>query len=434
MGQKIVIAVLTILFYITSLLGGNTNTTDNNSLRSYTPSSQQEKQLSSIIGQTALVLGDKVTVRSGPGTDYLAISSVNKGLEVTLLEAKNEWYKVRFAPGQDGWIAGYLLNVIPNYGHTGKSDSSKVILGYYLLNNQSYESMLENSDVLTAIAPWSWALDSYGGLHAEFDEETFGKTLLFAGNKGLETYALIHNLQNGYFDSQTASNLLNSPIGQERAINNIYQTLLDWGVKGINIDLENVPAQDRQLLTDFVRKLAEKLRTANLTTTIAVPAKTADDPYNDFSGAYDYQALGQYVDYMVIMAYDQHYSKGDPGPVSSIEWVDKVIDFALSQTSSDKIVLGIPGYGYNWSKTGGTGVTYQQAMELAAEEGVSVKWHSQYKVPYFHYGNGNEVWFENRYSTKYKLDLVKKHDLAGIALWRLGQEDPGIWDTISKTF
>ena len=92
MGQKIVIAVLTILFYITSLLGGNTNTTDNNSLRSYTPSSQQEKQLSSIIGQTALVLGDKVTVRSGPGTDYLAISSVNKGLEVTLLEAKNEWY------------------------------------------------------------------------------------------------------------------------------------------------------------------------------------------------------------------------------------------------------------------------------------------------------------------------------------------------------
>jgi len=71
-------------------------------------------------------------------------------------------------------------------------------------------------------------------------------------------------------------------------------------------------------------------------------------------------------------------------------------------------------------------------MELAAQEGVSVKWHSQYKVPYFSYGNGNQVWFENRYSTKYKLDLVKKYDLAGIALWRLGQEDPAVWETISK--
>lgn len=431
MGQSIIAVVLTILFYITSLFGGGTSNTSVPNQYQYTPS-QQEQSSSSIIGQTAVVLGNKVTVRSGPGTDYTAVSSVDKGLEVTLLEAKDGWYKVRFASGQNGWIAGYLLNVLPYSSVLKNSTSGKMVLGYYLLNNQSYESMLENSQVLTGIAPWSWELDSYGGLQASFDEEKLGETLQFAGNKGLETYALIHNLQNGYFDSQTATNLLNNSIAQERAINNIYQTLLDWGMKGVNIDLENVPAKDRELLTDFIRKLSQKLRTADLITTIAVPAKTVDDLNNNFSGAYDYEALSQYADYIVIMAYDQHYSKGDPGPISSIEWVEQVIDFALSKTSKDKIILGIPGYGYNWSKTGGTGVTYEQAMELAAQEGVSVKWHSQYKVPYFSYGNGNQVWFENRYSTKYKLDLVKKYDLAGIALWRLGQEDPAVWETISK--
>ncbi|NLJ74594.1 MAG: SH3 domain-containing protein, partial [Firmicutes bacterium] len=232
MGQSIIAVVLTILFYITSLFGGGTSNTSVPNQYQYTPS-QQEQPSSSIIGQTAVVLGNKVTVRSGPGTDYTAVSSVDKGLEVTLLEAKDGWYKVRFASGQNGWIAGYLLNVLPYSSVLKNSTSGKMVLGYYLLNNQSYESMLENSQVLTGIAPWSWELDSYGGLQASFDEEKLGETLQFAGNKGLETYALIHNLQNGYFDSQTATNLLNNSIAQERAINNIYQTLLDWGMKGV---------------------------------------------------------------------------------------------------------------------------------------------------------------------------------------------------------
>lgn len=99
-----------------------------------------------------------------------------------------------------------------------------------------------------------------------------------------------------------------------------------------------------------------------------------------------------------------------------------------------KIVLGIPNYGYDWPSSGmADALTYDQTMQLAASEGASIRWESDSKVPYFTYGNNRQVWFENRYSIKYKLELVNEYNLNGIALWRLGQEDQEIWDVINET-
>lgn len=427
MEKNILIPVLTVLFYLTSMLGGNLAPLPEQS--TLPPPSHTS---SSVAGQQGEIIGDKITVRSGPGTDHTAITSLNQGDEVIILNYENGWYQAQLNDGRTGWIADYLIKI--NAVISKHLDHDKMVMGYYLLGTQSYDSLIRNSHSLTSVAPWSWGLNSYGNLVSDFDPNRLAEVLQFSGNQQLETYALIHNMNNDSFDSNVVSRLLNNPHARKQAINEIHAALTNWGMTGINLDLENVPAADRQVLTEFVAELGETLRADGLKLTMAVPAKTGDNPDNSFSGAYDYAALGKHVDQLMIMAYDQHWTGGSPGAVASIEWVESVVQYAVSQISASKIILGIPNYGYYWPPTGvGKGVTYEQTMDLAASQGVSIRWESSDKVPYFSYGNGNEVWFENRYSIKYKLDLVNKYDLGGIALWRLGQEDPGIWQVINDT-
>lgn len=427
MSQNTLISVLTAFFLISSVFGGNSNP----NIKQNNPSVTGE-QATVMPGQRGKILGDRVTLRSGPGIDHAAVTSLEQDAEVVLLDLDQGWYHVKIANGQTGWVVGYLVEPLSETTIPVKKHD-KAVMGYYLLGQQSYNSLVQNSNSLTTVIPWSWNIDSYGGLSSDFDYNALSDVLGFAGKHGLETFALMHNFYNDAFDSRIVSTFLNNQYAQERAISQIHTTLLDWGMSGINLDLENVPAKDRELLNEFVANLSTKLKEDNLKLTMAVPAKTADDP-NNYSGAYDYQSLGKYVDSLVIMAYDQHYRSGPPGPVASVEWVESVIKFAVSQVPANKVVLGIPNYGYDWPATGvAKGMTYTQTMDLAAQEGISLRWDSIHKVPYFNYGAGRQVWFENRYSIKYKLDLVNKYDLGGIALWRLGQEDVGIWQVIDNT-
>ncbi len=429
MNQNFLIPILTILFYISSILGGT-----NGSITDSPPTHSQTNIVeSNVIGRQGQIITDNVTVRTGPGTQYNAITSLNNGTDVILLDQKDGWYQIRMQDARSGWVAGYLISVNSLNSQKEKLHG-KTVMGYYIMASQSFDSLVQNSNSLTAIAPWSWGLNSYGNLTGDIDPASLGEVLEFAGNRQLKTYALVHNMLNGSFDSRVASNLINNKYAAKQAVDQIHQTLINWGLSGINLDFENVPAGDKEALTEFVAEISNKLRPDGLEITMAVPAKTKDSADSDYTGAYDYARLGEYVDKLVIMAYDQHYRGGTPGPIASVQWVESVIKYALSQVPADKIVLGIPNYGYDWPKSGtAQGLTYDQTMQLAASEGANVRWQSNDKVPYFKYGSGHEVWFENRYSIKYKLELVNRYKLNGIALWRLGQEDPGIWQVIDDT-
>lgn len=426
MNQNIIIPIVTILFYISSMLGGN------GSPEQY--ESHNNIDISQPTGHQAEIIGDKVMVRTGPGTNHSPFTSLNKGDNVILIDVEDGWFQISTQDGRTGWIAGYLASIIPEEIAKTKNHD-KTVLGFYILGSQSYDSLIINSNSLTGIAPWSWGLSSYGSLTADFDNNEMAKALQFAGNQQLETYALIHNLFQGSFDSNIISTMLNNKLACDLAIEEISTTLQQWEMSGINLDLENVPAKDRNALTEFVKQLSNELRANGLKVTMAVPAKTNDDPANTWSAAYDYAKLGEYVDQLIIMAYDQHYRSGPAGPIASVQWIEEVIQYTLSQVPAAKVVLGIPNYGYDWPKAGiAEGLTYNQTMRLAASEGANIQWHSDHKVPYFSYGNEHEVWFENKYSIRYKLELADEYNLQGIALWRLGQEDPGIWQVINDAF
>lgn len=292
-------------------------------------------------------------------------------------------------------------------------------------------SLSQAARALTTVIPFAYRIDAAGNISGRIDR----RLLTLARANGLKVLALVHNAGTGRFDAGTAHALLTNPLARQRAIDQLYTLLIQSGLDGVNLDLENVPARDRWFLTSFVRDLAAKLRPRHFLLTASLPAKLKDDRKSSWSGAYDYQALNPYLDQVVLMTYDEHVPGGQPGPVASYGWVDRVVRYAVTAFPRQKIVLGIPAYGYVWSSRGDRAVNYGQVASLIKRNGVSPVWDHRAQVPYFQYsqaGYTHRVWYENNRSAALKASLVKTHGLRGVAVWRLGNEDPALWAALAQ--
>ena len=229
--------------------------------------------------------------------------------------------------------------------------------------------------------------------------------------------------------------ILIDPDTRQKAISNIVNLINEKNYDGVNIDFEFIPTWTRDSYTSFIKGLSRELKQYNKILVVSVFPKI-DVPIN-LQGAYDYSAITPHVDRIVMMTYDHHWSTGPSGPVAPINWVESNIKYALEYISSDKLLLGIANYGYNWGQNQiGEDISTKKALNLAAEKGTEILWNNEYKVPYFNYydvdGLKHEVWFENSYSLEHKLALVTKYNLKGIAIWRLGNETERFWKIINK--
>ncbi|HHT27340.1 MAG TPA: hypothetical protein GXZ82_08860 [Firmicutes bacterium] len=444
MSQGALATIISIILYLSSLFGGSVGPSKAvpPSVSAPAPAASAQMEPSTTTTGTGIVTGSTVVVYDAVGSRR-QIAELHRGDYVDIMQREGSWYKIRVSTGEIGYVTAFTLmptdkKQIDNWSRpTGLA----TVLGYYLNDSRSpsLPPLLANSDVLTAIAPWTWEVTAGGNLVATFDTRDVGATLKRAGDRGLKTYALIHNFAidssgNHTFNSQLAHKLLSSDTARANLIANIKRTLTDWRMTGVHIDFEMVPATDRALLNKFMQDLYETLHPAGFEVTIAVPSKTRESFSDSWAGAYDYKTLSRYTDQMMLMTYDEHWAGGPPGPVASITWVENVVRFALAQgVPADKLVLGVAAYGYDWPSSGrGRSVTYDRAMSIAEANGAKIQWDDKAKTPYFRYGNGRQVWFENRRSLTHKLEIVNKYKLAGISIWRLGQEDPGYWDVLRE--
>lgn len=159
---------------------------------------------------------------------------------------------------------------------------------------------------------------------------------------------------------------------------------------------------------------------------------------------HDYPAHGRIMDFIFFMTYEWGWSGGPPMAVSPLNQVRRVLDYAISVVPKDKIMMGIPLYGYDWTLPyvpGGRwakSISSQQAIELAARYGVSINYDHVAQAPFFHYtdeqGNRHEVWFEDARSIQAKFNLVKELGIRGFFYWVLGRDFPQNWLLIQDNF
>ncbi len=249
-----------------------------------------------------------------------------------------------------------------------------------------------------------------------------------------------------HWDRQTGINAL---ANREVLASQIASAIEEYNLDGINVDIENLTETERDSNTDFMRLLREKLP-AGKSLSIAV----APNPYGSTTGwygSYDFAALAQYSDYLMLMAYDESYQGGPAGPVAGYPFVEKTINAALEKVPANKLVLGVAFYGRLWkqgSSYGGYGISNTTVESLIAKYQGKITYDSIQKSPKATItilssdvkpqvfgrtldAGKYDIWFENEASIKSKLALVEKYDLKGTGSWSLGQETQNTWDYYS---
>ncbi|MBP3952634.1 cell wall-binding repeat-containing protein [Bacillus suaedae] len=232
---------------------------------------------------------------------------------------------------------------------------------------------------------------------------------------------------------------------KEHLSRQIAQAIQTYNLDGVNVDIENVTHVDKDDFTELVRLLRSKVP-HHKEVSVAVAANPQGWTQG-WHGMYDYPNLAKHADYLMVMAYDESYIGGSPGPVASKSWVEKGIVELLQHAPRNKIVLGLPFFGRYWQEgaaVGGYGVAKHMADTLVQRYNGSITFDEQSQSPRVNFtirsadpttvisgrtlqpGNYT-LWFENQRSLQGKFDLIRKYSLAGSGSWALGLENPAIW-------
>lgn len=252
------------------------------------------------------------------------------------------------------------------------------------------------------------------------------------------------NIERDQFSTELGEAILGSEALQETVLANVLTVMRQKGFRALNIDFEHLRPADRVPYNNFLRKAAERMHAAGYELSTALAPKVSATQVGAWYEAHDYAAHGQIADFTVIMTYEWGWSGGPPMAVAPIDQVERVIRYATSAMPAEKIFMGIPLYGYDWTLPYVEGnpfakvVSPQDALALAIDRGVSIQYNERSQAPFFNYrddaGKEHVVWFEDARSIQAKFDLVKRYGLGGVSYWKLPLQFPQNWLLLEDNF
>ncbi|WML46434.1 glycoside hydrolase family 18 protein [Neobacillus sp. PS3-40] len=384
-----------------------------------------------VIGQTMVIpiIGSFYTVKAG---DSLYSIAQRLGVPVQQLASANR------IPVNQRLQIGFRL-YIPQ-GKKRKAEFN----GYVEPRGTTVAPSLENSareasPYLTYLAPFSFNVNRDGTLKAPLlnnfpDIAKTHKNVLMM---------VINNQENDQFSDELGRILLNEIAIQDKFLDNIVATAKKYGFRDIHFDFEYLRPVDREAYNRFLRKAKERFKKEGWFMSTALAPKTSATQKGKWYEGHDYKAHGEISDFVVIMTYEWGYSGGPAMAVSPIDPVRKVLEYAISEMPSNKILMGQNLYGYDWTLPFVKGsiakaVSPQQAIQLAAKHSVPIDYDNKAQAPFFKYkdesGKQHEVWFEDARSIQAKFDLIKELNLRGMSYWKLGLSFPQNWLLIVENF
>ena len=333
-----------------------------------------------------------------------------------------------------------VIGVLPGaFGGSGQDDDMVTTLGFvpYWDQDRAFEEVDRYADELSAVGPWWYAPTPDGAIvpqHAEYTDIDLERVRELQG-RGQRVMPAIANHRDGSWDFDLIGELLSDPDAVTAHVEALTDLVVDHDYDGIQLDYENLDADDARRYADLVRRVAEAFAEHDKTLAVAVHAKLG--PETDGWGAgHDYALLGRYADEIHLMAYDLHYNTSDPGPPAPAWWVDEVLDYATTEVPAEKVVLGIGLYGYDWPEGArGEGLTLQEAEARVRRYDGELTFDTRSQSPRFTYerdGQTHELWFEDGPSIARKLEFVETYGLGGAFFWRMGGTTPEAWDAVGE--
>ena len=395
----------------------------------------EQRQVASIKKDTA--------VRRLGGVKSEILTDVAAGDKVTVLEQMETWSKVKTEDSIIGYVENKRIENIrselpvpvtdyeePEY--TSLTRDYKINLGWHVVaaesGNSTLESMTANTKGLNVVSPtWFKLCDNDGGF-TSFASTSYVER---AHNMGLEVWALLENIE--YQDSIDMYEILSSTTTRQKLITDLVNTVQQYGIDGINVDLEQISMDCGEHYIEFIRELSIPCREYGIVLSVDNPVPTG------YTAHYHRKEQGIVADYVIIMGYDEHYAgSAEAGSVASINFVEDGIAQTVDQVPAKKVINGVPFYTRIWETTGDTissqAVDMVTAEQYIAAHHIEVEWNEETCQNYGEYTSGNslyQVWLEDEQSMEVRLNIMSKYGIAGVASWRLGFEKPEIWDTIA---
>ena len=364
---------------------------------------------------------------------FLGLSLISFALYVTFFAPSPELYSpLSSATPQENRI-------------TGKQEY--LILGfapYWNLKKLSTESLTS----ITHFAYFHLLLNGNGSVYQKINrrEEDPGFTnykRLLSGTINTGSKPLIITVMP---ESQTAlTQSISSKSARDKTINTLINLVKESSAAGINIDYEplgDISDSTKQNFTLFIKELRAQLSTTQLS--ISIYGSAGSKPR-----IWDLKALEPYTNYFVVMSYDYTMpGSSSAGPNSPLRGsgdlfehdIIKNISEITKLVKSEKILLGIPFYGYEWDtvdaskyspvESKGVTASLERIEQMLNDKTLELVWDRNTLTPYgiaSESGQISQIYFENAASMKLKLDFVKSSGLGGIAIWALGYEGQNSW-------
>jgi len=394
------------------------------------------------VKQLAEPIDENAVVRNGRSVRHPIIKKIDINSEedntMRVFEEYEKWYKVRLSDGVIGYIEKKFVVVKQmTVGQLPEKDSDsptwtpikgKINLVWDQIWSKTDMSKVEVIDGLDVISPTWFQLSNKDG---ELINRADIRYVEWAHNNNYKVWAL---LSNSFNDADVTREFLNNTDSRDNLIRKILAYSALYKLDGINIDFENLTAEDKDALTQFVREITPLLREQGLTVSIDI----------NTAACYDREALAQVVDYIIVMTYDQHW-KGSPeaGSVAQVTWVEKMVQKYLETIPREKLVLGMPLYTRLWKEeTGEDGgislsseaLSMEQAREFIKKNAADVQWDEESGQFYVEARDKNivyKMWLEDKNSINLRLGLVHKYKLAGAASWSKNFGIQEVWEVIN---
>lgn len=242
--------------------------------------------------------------------------------------------------------------------------------------------------------------------------------------------------EDGHFSGDHAEALLKNDTARSTLIQQLIQTLTAQGYAGVDIDFEYIPPDNAERYADFIESVREALEPQGFTVMVALAPKTSANQPGLLYEAHDYEKLGKAANHVLLMTYEWGYALSEPMAVAPINKVEQVLQFAVETIPAEKILMGIPNYGYDWAlpyvkgQSRARSLSNVQATEQAIQMGAPIRFDETAQSPHYNYWRErteHEVWFEDARSFRSKLALAEEYELNGVSIWNIMRYCPQLW-------
>ena len=382
--------------------------------------------------------GKKAAVRYRGGIKSPVLEYVSKGDRLEYVDDIDEWIKVTTVSGYTGYVKKsevfdtfeYVREQKAVEEHNFLLKNEKITLAWFQVSGTAGNSSIDNNmstiSGVNVIAPtWYSVTDESGNMSSYASADFVSKM----HQRGIDVWALVSDFDTNVDFAQ----LYSSKAARTNMVNKLVGEAKSYGFDGINLDYENIKSAYAKDYLQFVRELSVACERNGIV--------LSTDNYKPeaYNRCYNLKEQSKFVDYVIVMAYDEHYAGTDAGSVASLPFVKEAVEDTVQLVGKEHVIAGIPFYTRIWTTTDGNttsrAVGMQAAIDQLNSDGQVALWNDdcgQYVASYTVGSSTRQIWFEEEKSIEAKMQVIQQENTAGVACWKLGLEKSTVWSVISQ--